>query len=220
MFLYLQKDSESDPDDSIEAASHFPLFNENIKTEMIDYGLSQEIPKMETLPSLLFEETQSMVTDSQSQARTSPLSPELVFNGTPESMNIVDVSNISKADEIKMNSSQFTCGYDQDQISQNLNLEENPILGENKIKIGIESQLNVKTENADNAMEVLNDLNIPEENKQEGICEVVKNETVGSNGNSVAETDASMAENNAMDEEINIVSETGLNKLENLSGKC
>ncbi|XP_023311442.1 KAT8 regulatory NSL complex subunit 2 isoform X2 [Anoplophora glabripennis] len=147
-----RKDSESDPDDSAEAVSHFPLFNESVKTELIDYSLSQEIPKMETVPSMLFEETQSMVTDSQDQARNSPLPPEMLFNGMAEPMNIVDdLSNISKSndEEIKMDSSQITCGYEQEQISHNLDLEENPLLDESEVKPNLEnSQINIEMENA------------------------------------------------------------------------
>lgn len=53
-----QKDSESDMDDSSEPPPHFPLqFTDNVKTETIDYALTQDLPKMETLPSILFEET-------------------------------------------------------------------------------------------------------------------------------------------------------------------
>ncbi|CAH0550081.1 unnamed protein product [Brassicogethes aeneus] len=56
-----RKDSESDMDDSLENTN---LFNESdltetVKTEMIDYK-QPEIPKMETVPSQLFEESEDM----------------------------------------------------------------------------------------------------------------------------------------------------------------
>ncbi|KAJ8960136.1 hypothetical protein NQ318_003855 [Aromia moschata] len=63
-----RKDSESDFEESAEA-SQYPLqFSENVKTELIGYSLPPEIPKMETLPSLLFEETQDIVDSSHLQS--------------------------------------------------------------------------------------------------------------------------------------------------------
>lgn len=188
---------------------------------MIDYGLSQEIPKMETLPSMLFEETQSMVTDSQSQTRKSPLPPELLFNGTPESMNVEDVSNMSKSNESQMDSNQLICDYDQDQISHNLSLEDKPILDEEETKINIEEDAVIKMENIGGALEVLNELEIPGEIKREAI----KDKTMGSGEDAVNETDANVlnqecnvAEHDDLNEEVNVVAEMDLHdKSESLS---
>ncbi|XP_060530522.1 KAT8 regulatory NSL complex subunit 2 isoform X2 [Cylas formicarius] len=54
----LQKESESDADDTIELPPYYAMpKTENVKSELIDYSLTPELPKMETLPSILFEET-------------------------------------------------------------------------------------------------------------------------------------------------------------------
>ncbi|XP_076268139.1 KAT8 regulatory NSL complex subunit dim gamma-tubulin 1 isoform X2 [Rhynchophorus ferrugineus] len=52
-----RKESESDPDDTLDLPPHYAMpTTDNIKNEMIDYTLTQELPKMKTLPSNLFED--------------------------------------------------------------------------------------------------------------------------------------------------------------------
>nr|CAH7762241.1 unnamed protein product [Callosobruchus chinensis] len=65
-YSQIRKDSESDMDESGEAqAQYHPQFSDNIKTEFMNYDIPPDIPKMETLPSMLFEESsQSMMSDS------------------------------------------------------------------------------------------------------------------------------------------------------------
>ncbi|KAJ8925445.1 hypothetical protein NQ315_009278 [Exocentrus adspersus] len=178
----LRKDSESDLEDTGDAASHFPLqFNDNVKTEMIGYTLSHDIPKMETVPSMLFEETESMLTDDQSRGETSLLQPEMLFNGCPESMSIMeDLSNISKHndEDIQMDSSQLT--HEQAVLESFNDLEEKPLLEEkgnetNDMEESKISNIEVNTtdkETDEVKLEQANDTQgVPENFKEKEVCE-------------------------------------------------
>lgn len=64
----VRKDSESDMDDSGGATNTTNYstdnFTENIKHEFVPYDIPPELPKMETLPSLLFEENSHSLSES------------------------------------------------------------------------------------------------------------------------------------------------------------
>lgn len=64
----VRKDSESDMDDTGESANPTNYstdnFTENIKHEFVPYDIPPELPKMETLPSLLFEENSQSLSES------------------------------------------------------------------------------------------------------------------------------------------------------------
>lgn len=208
--MYLQKDSESDPDDITEAASHFPLFNENVKTEMIDYSLSQEIPKMETVPSMLFEETQ----EGHDQTGNSPLPSEILFNGMPESMNIVnDLSNVSKSndEESKMDTTQITCEYEQE-VSNNL--EEKPLLDDCEMKPNLEEgEINVEMGNIEVSEELDKKKEVAAEIKQDECNESIVNDidtkVLEENGSSLGERNNEVSAIPEMDD-LNIDKEENL----------
>nr|XP_023020210.1 uncharacterized protein LOC111508826 [Leptinotarsa decemlineata] len=55
-YSVLRKDSESDIEDTSDAHLNYSHLSENVKTEFMHYDIPPEIPKMEKLPSMLFEE--------------------------------------------------------------------------------------------------------------------------------------------------------------------
>ncbi|CAH1999792.1 unnamed protein product [Acanthoscelides obtectus] len=94
-YSQVRKDSESDMDESGEAHMQYhSQFSENIKTEFMNYDIPPDIPKMETLPSMLFEESsQSIISDTNSQLN--------VTTNAPENNSQVDVTSDVPFDDSK-----------------------------------------------------------------------------------------------------------------------
>lgn len=108
----VRKDSESDMDDPSESGNtnnysgdNFP---ESINHDFVPYDIPSELPKMETLPSLLFEENSQSLSEST-------VSQNEIFNVTDSNLN--SNPNMSFDDKEKTESD-----LDLYQISKSLNL--------------------------------------------------------------------------------------------------
>ncbi|XP_057668725.1 KAT8 regulatory NSL complex subunit 2 isoform X1 [Diorhabda carinulata] len=68
-YCHVRKDSESDADETVDNHMNFQPpthLTDNIKTEFIDYSIPPDIPKMESLPTMLFEESVQDVSEDVS----------------------------------------------------------------------------------------------------------------------------------------------------------
>lgn len=102
-YNHIRKDSESDLDDTgdVPNTTNYPTdnFNENIKHEFVPYDIPPELPKMETLPSLLFEENSQSLSEST-------ISQNEIFNINDSSFNNLHPnfnSDVKEEDEDKSN---------------------------------------------------------------------------------------------------------------------
>ncbi|KAG5891997.1 hypothetical protein JTB14_007745 [Gonioctena quinquepunctata] len=106
-----RKDSESDVDETSDTHMHFSShLSDNVKTEFINYDIPPEIPKMETLPSLLFEENTQTTNESSNGTDFMMKNNKPVLEENPEmktelSEELVDETNAMQgvSDEVEIN---------------------------------------------------------------------------------------------------------------------
>ncbi|XP_030765708.1 KAT8 regulatory NSL complex subunit 2 isoform X2 [Sitophilus oryzae] len=170
-----RKESESDIDDTLELPPHYAMpTGETVKTEMLDYSLPQDLPKMETLPSLLFEDstenlpsslqfTTSTFNDSFNEQTSSDLlensaSVDLKINVTEDENTDGEMSNIN-ASSLEDNSNIQETQEEIKEDSINDNFENTPFLNE-------EDSETTLFENAD-TVEVRSEENVEKPNEQE-----------------------------------------------------
>ncbi|CAG9761934.1 unnamed protein product [Ceutorhynchus assimilis] len=95
----IEKDSESDPDDTLDLPPHFAMpTSDSIKTETMDYSLSS-LTKMETLPSLLFEDSAESLS-STLQYSTSEFTETFAEHNSSDLQESNNTANSNVIDDI------------------------------------------------------------------------------------------------------------------------
>lgn len=134
-YNHIRKDSESDMDDGGEAGNTNSYstdnFTESIKHEFVPYDIPPDLPKMETLPSLLFEENSQSLSESTISTTdifnmTDPNlcpSSNITFGAKEESKNFIGFYQITKS---------CTISPSDTQTNSNMNLNKSELTSTSK----------------------------------------------------------------------------------------